>query len=87
MQVGRINGAMRNLGAPADWNKGAQGPCGGLPVRDEMTTAGTGMTSAWFPTPEEVERIKAGAPICLTVLGSVHPPIAMGVGPAPGVEG
>jgi hypothetical protein len=45
------------------------------------------MTSAWFPTPEEIERIKEGAPIYLTVLGAVHPPVAMGVGPRPGIEG
>lgn len=87
MHVGRIQNATRNLGAPADWNKAESGPCGGLPIRDEDTTAGRGMVSAWFPTPEEIERIKEGAPIYLTVLGTVHPPVAIGVGPRPGYDG
>lgn len=87
MHTGRISGATRNLGAPRDWDKDAHGPCGGLPIRDEKTTAGDGMTSAWFPTPEEIERIAAGAPVYLTVLGRVHPPVSMAVGPRPGYEG
>ena len=80
MHTGHIVGATRVLGAPIDWDKGAQGGCGGLPVRDDATTAGPGMTSAWFPTMEEIERIKAGAPIHLTVLGTVHPAVSMSVG-------
>jgi hypothetical protein len=87
MHVGRINNATRVLGAPKDWNRDANGPCGNLPIRDEATTAGPGMTSAWFPTPEEIERIKDGAPIYLTVLGSVHPPVDVSVGPRPGFNG
>lgn len=87
MHVGRIQNATRVLQAPSDWNRDENGPCGGLPIRDEKTTAGTGMVSAWFPTPEEIERIVQGAPIYLTVLGVVHPPVALGVGPRPGFEG
>lgn len=87
MHVGRIENATRNLGAPSDWDKATQGPCGGLPIRDEQTGAGQGMTSAWFPTPEEIERIASGAPVYLTVLGTVHPPVSMGVGPRPGFNG
>lgn len=49
MIVGMIAGATRNLGAPRDWDKAKDGPCGGLPIRDEQTTAGPGMTSAWQP--------------------------------------
>jgi hypothetical protein len=84
MHVGRIQNATRNLVAPRDWIKDEQGSCGGLPIRDEPTTAGPGMVSAWFPTPEEIQRIVEGAPIYLTVLGQVHPPVSMGVGPRPG---
>lgn len=83
MHVGRIIGATRNLGAPRGWEKDKHGICGGLPIRDELTTAGPGMTSAWLPTPEEITQIQAGAPIYLTVLGSVHPPVSMQVGVAP----
>ena len=87
MHIGRINEATRVLKAPADWVKDKQGPCSGLPIRDEPTTAGPGMTSAWYPTPEEIERIVAGAPIYLTVLGTVHPPVSISVGPRAGYEG
>ncbi len=83
MHVGRISGATNVLGAPKDWDKQAQGPCGGLPVRLEMTSAGPGMTSAWYPTPAEIERIARGAPVHLTVMGITHPPVSMTVGAAP----
>lgn len=83
MHVGRIVGATRNLGAPPGWEKEKHGACGGLPIRDELTTAGQGMKSAWFPTPEEIKRIAAGAPIHLFVLGTVHPPVYMRVGAKP----
>lgn len=78
-----IGGATRRLGAPADWDKQRDGHCGGLAVRDERTTAGPGMTSAWQPTPEELARLNAGASVHLTVLGMVHPPVSMSVGLAP----
>ena len=42
-----------------------------------------GLQSVWFPMPTEIERIKQGAPIYLTVLGQIHPPVAMEVGPEP----
>jgi len=87
MHVGRIQNMTRNLGAPIDWDRDANGPCGGLPIRDEDTTAGRGMTSAWFPTAEEIQRIVEGAPVYLTVIGRVHPPVSMGVGPRPGFNG
>lgn len=83
MEIGRIENATRNLGAPAGWDEKANGPCGTLPIRDEKTTAGPGMTSAWFPTPAELERLAGGAPIYLTVVGTVHPPVAMDVGAVP----
>lgn len=83
MMTGRIAHATRYLGAPRDWDKATEGPCGSLAIRDEQTTAGPGMTSAWQPTPDEIERIKAGASIHLTVLGTVHPPVSMSVGQPP----
>lgn len=80
MHSGRIMGTTSVLGAPKDWDKTKQGSCGDLAVRSEMTSAGPGMTSAWFPTPEEIARIAAGAPIYLTIIGQTHPPVAMSVG-------
>lgn len=87
MLPGRISNATHALGAPLDWNKDDQGACSRLFVRAEGTSAGPGMTSAWFPTQEEIARIVEGAPIYLTILGSGHPPVCMGVGPRPGFEG
>ncbi len=82
MISGRIAGETRNLGAPRGWNVEERGHCGSLAIRDEPTTAGPGMTSAWYPTAEEIARIAAGAPIYLTIIGQVHPPVAMSVGAA-----
>lgn len=83
MHAGRIANATRSLGAPKDWKVEERGHCDSLAIRDELTTAGQGMTSAWFPTLEEIERIRKGAPIYLTVISDVHPPVAMSVGPSP----
>lgn len=83
MQVGHIQGATRVLNAPSAWDRERDGACGSLPVRDTLTTAGNVMTSAWFPTPQEVDAIAKGAPIYLTVFGILHPVVALGVGEAP----
>ena len=87
MQAGRIDGATRNLGAPRGWDERRQGRCGGLAVRDQTTAAGPAMTSAWFPTEAEIARLRAGAPVYLTVVGGIHPPVAMAVGPASTLAG
>ena len=44
------------------------------------------MTTAWHPTPAELEALKAGASVHVTVLGSVPPPMIVAVGPAPSGE-
>lgn len=52
----------------------------GLCVRDFTYDDGTpAMMTAWQPTPAEVARIVAGAPIYLTLLGSAHPPVLLEV--------
>ena len=87
MEIGRILGATRNLGAPVDWDKDKDGPCVGLPIRDEPHTAGTNrMVSAWLPSPDELRLIAAGAPIYLYVYGTAHPPVWVGVGMPPAEE-
>lgn len=82
----RISGATRWLGAPLGWEPDTQGPCSHLAIRDEDTTAGRAMASAWEPTPEELLRLNAGAPIILTVMGTVHPPVEVRVGYPPKEE-
>lgn len=81
MQIGRIEGATRVLGK-------SQGYLG-LPLRDitvDCTVNGEGtpaMQTAWFPTPTQVARIVAGAPVILTVLGTGHPPVMLDAGNPP----
>ena len=79
----RIVGHTRWLGKPLGWEPETQGPCGHLAIRDIDTTAGPAMQSAWEPSPEELDRLKAGAPIILTVVGRVHPPVEVRVGNTP----
>ena len=83
MHTGHIEGMTRYLGAPRNWDVKVHGHCGTIPIRDEETTAGYGMTSAWFPTLDEIARIASGAPVYLTIIGRLHPPVAMSVGPSP----
>lgn len=75
MQIGRITGC-------------TQGYLG-LPLRDELidcTVNGpdtNSMVTAWLPTPDEIARINAGAPVHLRVLGDAHPPVMLDVGEVP----
>lgn len=55
----------------------------GLCIRDIETSHGPAMVSSWQPTPAEVERIAAGAPILLMVLGTGHPPVNLEAGDIP----
>lgn len=81
MQIGRIPGATRVLGK-------SQGYLG-LPVRDELIEEGVNgantpcMTTAWIPTPDEIERIVNGAAIHVRLVGVSHPPIMVNVGEPP----
>ena len=81
MQIGMIEGATRIIGK-------SQGYLG-LPLRDELiscTVGGDGtpaMVTVWFPTPDELERLNAGAPVHLRVLGEAHPPVIVEVGNTP----
>lgn len=81
MQIAMIENATRIIG------KG-QGYLG-LPLRDEVITCavnGEGtpaMVTAWQPTPDELQRLNAGASVHLRVLGVAHPPVMVEVGPTP----
>lgn len=83
MIISRIAGATRVIGQ-------SQGYLG-LPLRDEIVEVKIGgevvtcrrMVTAWEPTPDEIKRIVAGAPVYLSVLGNGHPPVMLDVGEAP----
>lgn len=81
MHIGRVFNATRVLGQ-------AQGYLG-LPIRDEKIRCSVNgadmpsMVSAWLPTPAELRRIAAGAPVHVRILGTAHPPIMVEVGDAP----
>ena len=77
MIIARIEGANRVCGKSQGYM--------GLPVRDETVTEPDGtqyniMHNAWEPTPEEIERIVAGAKIIVSVIGVSPQPIMLGVG-------
>lgn len=78
--IGHIDGATRVLGK-------AQGYIG-LPVLDEQTFDKTNgqtvpsMTTAWFPTPAEIEAINVGDAIYVRIFGNQHPPIMLWAGEA-----
>lgn len=89
-----IRGFTRMLGAPADWKPEDHGKCGALAILDiEQDYAGNGklinsMISAWDVTPDELVKLRMGAPIYLRILGHGHPPVGLWVGDPPqdGVE-
>lgn len=69
----RIAGATRRIGKAQGYK--------GLSVLDRVTETGQPvMTTAWEPTPAEIDRIAAGAPIYLHILGTGHPPVMLDVG-------
>lgn len=86
MHIGRIKGATRDLGKPADWNEEEHGPCGSLPVRDEIISGNHVMVSEWIPTEDELTQLMAGASINLYVYGTIHPPVAIGVDASENVD-
>lgn len=84
MQIGMIAGHTRILGRSQNYR--------GLPVKDEIVTDGASgqrvnqMTSVWELNPDELEMLKAGGKIYLSVFGTDHPPVLLNVGPAPAVD-
>lgn len=81
MEIGRIQNATRVVGKSQGYID--------LPLRDvqlKCAVNGEGtpaMETAWFPTPEELIAINAGAPIILRVLGTQHPPVFIYAGDQP----
>ncbi len=52
------------LGAPADWDEKAEGPCGYLPTHHD----GRAWTSRWKPTEEELAILNDGGHVYLGVV-------------------
>lgn len=78
----RIADSTRYLGAPVGWKaEGKQ--CANLAIRDERTTLGPIMISAWELEPHEIEALVKGAPLYLTICGEVHPPVEIRIGEPP----
>lgn len=81
MQNGRIPGATRVLGK-------SQGYLG-LAIRDqEMLDKAenkivNSMTSAWLPTPKELQILNAGGAVHVTIFGLDHPPMLVSCGDPP----
>ena len=63
----------------------ADGLCGTLAVRSETHQASGHpcMVSEWLPSAEELAALARGVPVRLTILGGIHPPVAIDVGEAP----
>ena len=74
MQVGRIRGSNFVYKAPVGMDT-----CQDLHVRVVEDEDVRIMSSAWIPTPEEVERIKSGQPIWLHIYGGGHPVVSLSV--------
>lgn len=72
MIIGHIKGATHNVKTPV----------GRLIGRVDLTPRGPIVTSAWFATPKEIEKITAGAPIYLHCYGG-HPGTTISVGEIP----
>lgn len=83
MIPGHITNHTLVLAPPGDWDPLTEPGCGRLPIRIEVTTAGPLLRSAWLPTPEELARLNAGAPVLLGILGGMHPPVSLDVGDPP----
>lgn len=81
MIIGRIQGATRTLGKPANWDQShPDTQCEALSILDVAPCdGGPAMVSAWFPSPEEISLLQAGQPVYLSIFGTAHPPVALWV--------
>jgi hypothetical protein len=74
----------RAIGAPANWDAEKDGPCGTLSVHDRVDERGhPEMVSVWELEEGDLEKLQAGAPVYLSILGQVHPVVCVYVGDPP----
>jgi len=85
MLVAMIEGPTRVIGK-------SQGYLG-LPIKDVVIDCAVNgpntpaMLTAWTPTPDELERLNAGAAVILRILGTRHPPVMLDVCEPPAMTG
>lgn len=65
------------LGAPSHWDSDKHGECSGLPI--EANHERNTLTSEWTLDAEELAAIVAGGRVVLTIFGSGHPVVHLGV--------
>lgn len=69
------------LGAPAGWDQ-EQLPCDAVAITRSTVEGMPCVSTFWRPTPEEVEMLKAGGLVVLSVIGHTMPPVMLDVTPA-----
>jgi len=79
MEINKINGHTRILGAPSNWDQSKE-ECVGLPVIDSASENGPVMISEWQPESEDLKLLNIGMPLHLWVFGDVHPVVSISVG-------
>jgi hypothetical protein len=73
MQPGKIAGWTNAMGAPEGWDEQTSEPCNVLHVRVTQRDGYASFESAWFPTPDQIERMIAGAPVIASIAGGQPP--------------
>jgi hypothetical protein len=74
----------RAIGAPHGWDPAKDGECGVLSVHDTVDNRGhPQMISRWELEEGDLEKLQAGAPVYLSILGQVHPVVCVYVGEPP----
>jgi hypothetical protein len=81
MDICKIEGFTRVLGAPQDWDQ-SKVECQGLPIFD---TEDGWMVSQWKPNELEIETLRHGGSLMLWVFGTAHPVVGLDVSAADGV--
>jgi len=76
MQPTDFTGTNLTLGKPPGWDEEKFGPC--IDIR--VMQRGSYVISGWLPSPEEIERIVAGKPVFVHVVGHSMPPMWVDVG-------
>ncbi len=79
MEIIKLPGMNRELAPPGGWDVEKHGECLPLPVFAEVRNGGMMLTSAWKPSAEELEALNRGCAVALTIFGTMHPPIVVGV--------
>ncbi len=69
----------RKIGAPQNWDVETMGECVTISVRDEPTSNGNVMTTAWRLTDDEIRALRQGGHLIIGVYGVNHPVLSLGI--------